>query len=90
MKINNSMNLKIPAGGMYQEWNNLIDLVDDETAQLLEELANTKGWRKVQMPEAIEMGFIELVNWSIPESDALLLIDNNYLVCLHKSDIENN
>jgi hypothetical protein len=83
-------NIKIPAGGMYQEWSSLMDLVEEETAKTLEHLANTKGWREVQACEAKNMGFEELVEWSVPETDALVLIENNYLVCLHKGDLITN
>ena len=41
-------NLSIPIGGMYQQWSYLMDLVEEETAKTLEQLANTKGWREVQ------------------------------------------
>jgi hypothetical protein len=33
------------------------------------------------------MGFGELAEWSVPETDALILIDDNFLVCLHKGDL---
>ena len=82
--------ITIPAGGMYQEWMSLIDLVEEETAKTLEQLANTKGWREVQAYEAKDMGFGELAEWSVPETDALVLIDDNYLVCLHKGDLVMN
>ena len=80
-------NLSIPIGGMYQQWSYLMDLVEEETAKTLEQLANTKGWREVQACEAKDMGFGELAEWSVPETDALILIDDNFLVCLHKSDL---
>ena len=79
-------NLKIIPGGMYQEWSYLIDLVDIETAKSLEMLANTKGWREIHSSEALNMGFNELVEWSQPETDILVLVDENYLVCLLKKD----
>ena len=82
----NFTNITIPAGGMYQEWSCLIDLVEEDSAKTLEQLANTKGWREVQVDEAKEMGFVELAEWSIPETDVLVLIDDNYLVCLHKEE----
>ena len=78
--------ITIPAGGMYQEWSCLMDLVKEDTAKTLEQLANAKGWREVQADEAKDMGFGELVEWSVPETDALVLIDDNYLVCLHKGN----
>ena len=83
-------NLTIPVGGMYQEWSCLMDLVEEETAKTLEHLANTNGWREVQACEAKDMGFGELAEWSVPETDALVLIDDNYLVCLHKGDLVMN
>ena len=83
-------NIKILAGGMYQEWSCLMDLVEEDTAKTLEQLANTKGWREVQACEAKDMGFGELAEWSVPETDALVLIDDNYLVCLHKVALVKN
>ena len=80
------VSITIPVGGMYQEWNYLMDLVEVDTAKTLEQLANAKGWREVQADEAKDMGFGELVEWSVPETDALVLIDDNYLVCLHKGN----
>ena len=64
------MNTKIiiPAGGMYQEWMSLIDLVEEDTAKKLNEIATKDGWREVQPKEALNMGFEELVNWSKPET----------------------
>ena len=52
--------ITIPVGGMYQEWSCLMDLVEEDTAKILEQLANTNGWREVQSDEAKEMGFGEL------------------------------
>jgi hypothetical protein len=86
----NVTNIKIPSGGMYQEWNSLMDLVEEETSKALEQLANTKGWREVQAVEAKEMGFGELAEWSVPETDALVLIDDTFLVCLRKGDLKMN
>ena len=86
----NSMNskLRIPAGGMYQEWMSLIDLLEQDKAEELERLAVNNGWREVQPEEAESMGFEELVNWSKPETDVLVLVGDNYLVCLNKSDLK--
>ena len=50
----NERNITIPAGGMYQEWSCLMDLVEEDMAKTLEQLANTKGWREVQACEAQE------------------------------------
>lgn len=79
--------ISIPAGGMYQEWSCLMDLVEEDTAKALEQLASTKGWREVQACEAKDMGFGELAEWSVPETDSLVLIDDYFLVCLHKNDL---
>lgn len=80
-------NITITVGGMFQERNCLMDIVEEGIAKTLEQLANTKGWREVQACEAKDMGFGELAEWSVPETDALVLIDDNYLVCLHKGDL---
>lgn len=79
--------ITIPVGGMYQEWSCLMDLVKEDTAKTLEQLANTKGWREVQVKEAKKMGFGKIAEWSVPETDVLVLIDDNYLVCLHKGEV---
>ena len=76
--------LTIPAGGMYQEWMSLIDLVEEDTAKKLEKIAAENGWREVQPNEALKMGFEELVNWSKPETDTLVLVGDDSLVCLPK------
>jgi len=88
MQKNREINIKIPTGGMFQEWSCLMDLVEKDTANKLELLANTNGWREVNSDEAKEMGFGEIADWSVPETDVLILIDDNYLVCLHKSDLD--
>ena len=76
--------LRIPVGGMQQEWQHLMDLVEEDTAKSLEELASKKDWRIVLPEEARGFGFDELVDWSVPETDVLVLIDENYLVCVPK------
>lgn len=86
----NGTNIRIPAGGMYQEWMSLIDLVEEDTAKKLNEIATKEGWRVVQPKEALDMGFEELVNWSKPESDVLVLVGDDYLVCLNKNDFTAN
>jgi len=86
----NETNIRIPAGGMYQEWMSLIDLVEEDTAKKLNEIAAKDGWREVQPKEALNMGFEELVNWSKPETDVLVLVGDGYLVCLNKNDYTAN
>ena len=76
--------LMIPAGGMYQEWGCLMDLLEQNKATELEVQASISGWREVMPSEAESMGFEELVEWSISETDVLVLIDDNYLVCIPK------
>ena len=80
--------ITIPAGGMYQEWSCLMDLVEEDTAKKLNEIATKDGWREVQPKEALTMGFEELVNWSKPETDVLVLVGDDYLVCLNKEEIK--
>jgi hypothetical protein len=82
--------LTIPTGGMYQEWMSLIDLVEEDAANKLNEIAAKDGWREVQPKEALDMGFEELANWSRTETDALVLVGDNYLVCLNKNDFSTN
>ncbi len=77
--------ITISVGGMYQEWSCLMDLVEEDTAKTLEQLANTNGWREAQSDEAKEMGFGELAEWSVPEADVLVLIDGKFLVCQSKA-----
>ena len=76
--------LTIPTGGMYQEWNHLIDLLEQDKARELEKLASDNCWREVKPSEAESMGFNELVEWSVAETDVLVLIDDNFLVCIPK------
>ena len=76
------MELRIPAGGMYQEWDCLIDLLEQDKAKELEMLAADCGWREVQPAEASEMGFAELVDWSVGETDVLVLVNESFLVCI--------
>lgn len=38
----------------------------------------------IDLKEALDMGFEELVNWSIPETDMLVLIGGDNFVCLPK------
>lgn len=85
----NAMNthLTIPSGGMFQEWMSLIDLIEEDTSKKFEALAVKEGWREVQPKEAMDMGFEELVDWSRPDTDKLVLIGNEYLVCLPKKTI---
>jgi hypothetical protein len=82
------MKLEIPAGGMFQEWMHLIDLVDEDSAKMLNELVATKGWREVRAKEALDMGFEELVNWSRSETDVLVLVGDDHLVCLNKEALK--
>lgn len=79
--------LKIPKGGMYQEWMCLIDLIEEKTANQLETLAVKNGWCEIEPNEALDMGFEELVGWSRPDMDKLVLIGDEYLVCLPKKTI---
>ena len=82
--------LSIPAGGMYEEWECLIDLVEENTAKRLERLAQSNGWREVKHEEVVGIGFDELLGWSVPETDVLVIIGDEYLVCLNKNDFQSS
>lgn len=56
--------LIIQTGEMYQEWINLIGLVEEDTANILNGIAAKDGWCEFQPKEALNMGFEELVNLS--------------------------
>ena len=68
----------------------LIDLVEEDTAKKLNEIAAKDGWREVLPEDALGKGFEELVNWSKPETDVLVLIGDDCLVCLNKNDYTAN
>ena len=81
-------NISIPSGGMFQEWMSLMDLVEEDTAKRLNEVAVKDGWREAHPQEALDMGFEELVNWSRFETGVLILVGDDYLVCLNKEAIK--
>lgn len=51
---------------MYEECEHLIDLVEEDTAKRLGGLAQSKGWLEVKREEVLDMGFNELLAWSVP------------------------
>ena len=81
------MDLKIREGYCYQVINNLLDVTTPFTAGILMNLASSKGAVEVSQENAENRGFGELVKWSEPETDTLVLIDDNYLVCMPKSNL---
>ena len=81
------MDLKIRKGYCYQVINDLLDVTTPSTASMLMKLASSKGAIEVSQEYAENNGFSELVKWLVSESDTLVLIDDNYLVCLPKSDL---
>lgn len=89
-RIKTKANIKIPTGGMYQEWMCLMDLVGKKTANKLNELATEYGCHQVHPNVALGMGFGELVDWSKPETDVLVMVGDDYLVCLKKNDFAAN
>ena len=54
----------------------------------MDNIAAKDGWRIVQPREALDMGFEELANWSRPETDVLVLVGDDFLVCLNKETIK--
>jgi hypothetical protein len=78
------MELKIEKGFCYQVLNRLLDVTTVSSANMLEKLAITKGAYEISKDDALEKGFDELANWSMPEYDRLFVINQNILVCLPK------
>ena len=48
--------LIIQTGEIYQEWINLVGLVEEDTAKILNGIAAKDGWREFQPKEALNMG----------------------------------
>ena len=78
------MVLKIEEGYCYQVIDRLLDVTTPSRARMLSKLATTKGAVKITKEDAIERGFDELANWSMPEHDLLYVIDDYILVCIPK------
>lgn len=78
------MNLRINEGYCYQVIDRLLDVTTPSTAKILKKLASTKGAVEISKEDAIERGFDELANWSMPEHDLLYVIDDYILVCIPK------
>jgi len=76
------MDLIIKERYCYQVINNLLNITTPSTANMLTKLAALKGAIKISKEEALDRGFEELANWSMPESDLLYLINDSILVCL--------
>ena len=79
------MILKIEEGYCYQVIDRLLDVTSPSTARMLNKLASTKGAVEISKGDAIERGFDELANWSMPEHDQLYVIDDYILVCIPKN-----
>ena len=75
------MKLRINEGYCYQVVNRLLDVTTSSTARMLEKLASSKGAVEVSQDTALDKGFEELANWSMP-GDRLYVIDDFILVCL--------
>lgn len=80
------MELKIKEGYCYQVIDRLLDVATPSTASMLMKLASTKGAIEISKENALERGFNELANWSMPEYDQLFIIDDFILVCLPKKE----
>ena len=78
------MVLKIEEGYCYQVIDRLLDVTTPYKARMLSKLATTKGAVEITKGDAIERGFDELANWSMPEHDLLYVIDDYILVCIPK------
>ena len=78
------MELRIEVGYCYQIINRMLDVTTPTTADFLKKLAITRGSIEIKQDEAIDRGFEELANWSMPEHDRLFVIDNFILICIPK------
>ena len=78
------MDLSIKERYCYQVINNLMEVTTPSTAKMLTKLASSKGAVEVSQDDALEIGFEELANWSMPAHDRLYIIDDFILVCLPK------
>jgi hypothetical protein len=79
------MDLRIEKGYCYQVINHLLEVTTPSTAKMLMNLVSSKGVVEVSQDDALDRGFEELVNWSMPEYDRLYIIDDFILVCLPKN-----
>lgn len=78
------MELRIEEGYCYQIINRMLDVTTPTTADFLKKLSITRGSIEIKKDEAIDRGFEELANWSMPEHDRLFVIDNFILICIPK------
>ena len=78
------MELRIEEGYCYQIINRMLDVTTPTTADFLKKLAITRGSIEIKKDEAVDRGFEELANWSMPEHDRLFVIDNYILICIPK------
>lgn len=76
------MILRIKEGYCYQFINRLQNVTTPTIANMLTKLATSKGAIIISKEEALERGFEELANWSMPEFDMLYLLNDSILVCL--------
>ena len=76
------MDLRIEKGYCYQAINHLLEVTTPSTVRMLMNLASSTGAVEVSQDEALDRGFEELANWSMPEHDRLYIIDDSILVCL--------
>lgn len=78
------MRLQISEGIPYQYIDGLFEVANEQSANLLQLWADTKGLYEVSQDEACGMGFSELAEWSKPELDLLYCIDDVVCFCLNK------
>ena len=84
---NMRMRLQISEGNPYQYIDGLFEVANEQSANLLQLWADTKGFCEVSHDEACGMGFSELAEWSKPETDLLYCIDDVVCICLNKDSI---
>lgn len=79
------MKLQISEGNPYQYIDGLFEVASEQSANLLQLWADTKGFCEVSQDDACDMGFTELAGWSKSETDVLYCIDEVVLVCLNRT-----
>ena len=78
--VMDNIRIHIEAGDPYQCVNELLEVATEQTANLLQLWAETKGYCELSQDDAFGRGFAELAEWANPKTDALFCIDDVVLV----------
>ena len=84
MNRNKLVNIIKEGGTVCQFLNELVEVADQKlTNEILDSVYTTKSCHVITKEKGSDMGFNDLVDWSI-ESDLLICIDEYILVCIPK------